>query len=154
VVGRKAKSISSQLDAAAKACVARNTQLTDLRRTVLGLILEAEKPLTAYQLLDKLRPTRKSAAPPTIYRALEFLIENKLIHKVERLNAFIPCSETDHPHTHAVQFLICRGCSKVQEMEDRAASRALEAAARRQGFHPTVAIVELEGTCAECHAPA
>ena len=143
--------IEHQLDAASEACNQSNTQLTELRRTVLGLVLQAERPLTAYQLLDRLKETRKRAMPPTIYRALDFLIENKLIHKVESLNAFVPC-DAGH-HEHAIQFLICNACHQVTEIEDRGISRALDRAAQHKGFKPRGTIVEIDGTCAECVQP-
>lgn len=141
--------IDAQLKVAAEACARQGAQLTELRRSVLSLILEAEGALTAYQLLDRLKETRKGAVPPTIYRALDFLIEHGLIHKVERLNAFIPCNDAGHHH-HAVQFLICRKCGTVAEIEDPAVSQALAHAAERKGFHPGHAMVELDGTCAAC----
>jgi Fur family zinc uptake transcriptional regulator len=143
--------IAAQLEAAMGVCEREGARLTELRRRVLGLILEAEGPVTAYQLLDRLKETRKRAAPPTIYRALDFLISQRLIHKIERLNAFVPCIETGHEH--AAQFLICRQCGTVTEIEDHAAADALEHAAEREGFHPRRAIVEIEGTCALCFHP-
>jgi Fur family transcriptional regulator, zinc uptake regulator len=143
--------IRARLDTAAQACADHGARLTELRRRVLRLILEAEGPLTAYQLLDRLKETRKSAVPPTIYRSLDFLIGQRLIHKLERLNAFVPCVETGHEH-HA-QFLICRQCGGVTEIEDRTATSALEHAAEREGFHPRDAVVEIEGTCAACFQP-
>lgn len=143
--------VEAQLEAAAGICGRNGAQLTELRRAVLALILEAEGPQTAYQLLDRLKETRKGAVPPTIYRALEFLAGQRLIHKIERLNAFIPCIEAGHHH-HAVQFLICRRCGTVAEIEDHAVSEALEHAAERRGFHPGIAMVEIDGTCAACAA--
>jgi Fur family transcriptional regulator, zinc uptake regulator len=145
---RRLRQMDAQLDSAASFCIAHGAQLTQLRRHVLGLILEADGPLTAYQLLDRLKETRKGAAPPTIYRALDFLLAQRLIHKVERLNAFVPCVESGHEH--AAQFLICRECGAVTEIEDRAAASALEHAAEREGFHPRRTVVEIEGTCAAC----
>jgi Fur family transcriptional regulator, zinc uptake regulator len=149
---KRRKATDIKLEKAAKACAERGAQLTKLRRLVLKLILEAEGPTTAYRLLDRLRASHQGAVPPTVYRALDFLMEQRLIHKVERLNAFIACSDTDHPH--AVQFLICRQCGTVAEMEDRAAERALERAAQREGFHLANAVVEIEGTCATCSEAA
>jgi Fur family zinc uptake transcriptional regulator len=150
---RTPQTVAVQLDAAAADCARNNTQLTDLRRAVLGLVLESDAPLTAYQLLDRLRETRKGAVPPTIYRALGFLLENKLIHKIESLNAFIPCIDAGH-HAHAAQFLICRNCGTVAEVDDHEISHALDIAARRQGFRPGNAVVEIEGVCATCTATA
>jgi Fur family zinc uptake transcriptional regulator len=141
--------ITKQLDAAAALCKANGASLTELRRLVLALILQAEFPLTAYQLLEKLQQIRKGAVPPTVYRALDFLIENHLIHKLERLNAFIPCAES---HDHEVQFLICGKCGTVAEIEDQAVSKALAKAAEKAGFRPSNALVELDGTCASCAA--
>ncbi|HYP63489.1 MAG TPA: transcriptional repressor [Acidocella sp.] len=144
--------IEAQLAAADALCAKNGTQLTALRREVLDLILRAQAPLTAYQLLDQLKSTRKSAVPPTIYRALDFLIENRLVHRIERLNAFIPCAEADHDHADA-QFLICHQCGAVTEMEDHGVSAALAAAAAARGFTPSRAIVELDGLCALCGQP-
>ena len=146
------KAIERQLDAASTACSRQNTQLTELRRTVLGLVLQAERPLTAYQLLDRLKETRRGAMPPTVYRALDFLIDNKLIHKIERLNAFVPC-EAGH-HDHSVQFLICRVCGQATELEDCEICHALDSAARAKGFQPSSTIVEIEGVCAACAGAA
>lgn len=145
--------IDAALDAAAALCAGNGAQLTALRRTVLGLVLEADGPATAYQLLERLQQVRKGAAPPTIYRALDFLLEQRLIHKVERLNAFIPCVEAGHKHEHPVQFLICTRCGTVAEIEDQAVSAALAHAAELEGFHPARATVELDGTCAACAKP-
>jgi Fur family zinc uptake transcriptional regulator len=146
------RSLAAQLDRAAQICVRAGAQLTDLRRAVLRLILEADRPVTAYELLDRLKRTRKGAVPPTVYRALDFLMAQRLIHKLERLNAFIPCAETGH--RHVAQFLICRECGTVAEIDDRAAAKALEHAAEREGFQPHHAVVEIEGTCAACTHPS
>jgi Fur family transcriptional regulator, zinc uptake regulator len=143
------RGITARLDAAALACAHEGALLTELRRLVLGLILEADGPLTAYQLLDRLKQTHKRAVPPTVYRALDFLLARRLIHKVESLNAFIPCIEPTHA-THQAQFLICRTCGAVIEVEDRAVARALSNAAVRHGFHATNAVVEVTGECASC----
>ncbi len=94
--------IKRRLEAAALACSQRGSRLTLLRRAVLELILNAEGPVTAYQLLDQLKKKHKGAAPPTIYRALDFLLDNELIHKVESLSAFIPCIDAGN-HSLSVQ---------------------------------------------------
>jgi Fur family zinc uptake transcriptional regulator len=106
--------VAHALAAADARCARAGAQLTELRRQVLGLVLESDQPLGAYALLDKLKALRPGAAPPTVYRALDFLLEQGLIHKVERLNAFVGCVEAGHDHAHGHdhhhphQFLICR----------------------------------------------
>lgn len=151
-----AASIDDQLNAAAETCLQRGAQLTPLRRQVLRLILDADAPIGAYALLDRLKANRPGAAPPTIYRALDFLLEHGLVHKVERLNAFIGCMDAGHGHTHdgehdhPHQFLICRRCGTTVELTDHGVAHALDAAAARAGFATAKATVEIEGTCARC----
>ncbi len=145
------RDVEDRLAKAALICTGNGAQLTELRRNVLQLILEAPGPLTAYQLLDRLKDVRKSAVPPTVYRSVDFLVAQGLIHKIERLNAFIPCIDSDHHH-HEVQFLICRKCGTVAEIEDAAISKALRNAAARNGFAPDHAMVELDGLCSLCAA--
>lgn len=141
------------LDRADAICAAKGVRLTDLRRQVLGLILDAPSPTGAYDLLEKLRATRLRAAPPTVYRALDFLLEQGLVHRLERLSAFIGCVAHPHAaeeHVHAAQFLICRSCRKVTEIEDQELAHALADAATRLGFAVAGATIEAEGLCASC----
>lgn len=145
--------IDAQLDRAAALCLRRGAKLTDLRRQVLALVLEAGRPVGAYDLLDRLRGQRRGAAPPTVYRALDFLMEHGLIHRVERLSAFVGCPAHDH-HAHAAQFLICGGCGAVTELEDGPVRATLEAAAARVGFTVHKATIEAEGQCAACAGAA
>jgi Fur family zinc uptake transcriptional regulator len=143
----------SLLDRADRLCVDRGVRLTDLRRQVLGLILEAGEPTGAYHLLERLRERRGPAAPPTVYRALEFLQEQGFVHRLERLAAFVGCVEAHgHGHDHPAQFLICRNCHQVTELEDQELAQALIAAAKRVGFAVSGATVEAEGLCAACRA--
>ena len=145
--------VEHMLDHSEGVCAARGGRLTAQRRAVLGLILQAEGPLGAYELLDTLRATQPGAAPPTVYRALDFLVAHGLIHKLERLSAYVGCVAGEHAegsHAHAAQFLICRGCGRVTEIEDAAVMDALAAAARRTGFALTRATMEAEGLCAAC----
>ena len=141
------------LDHADQICGSKGARLTDLRRQVLGLILEAEAPAGAYDLLDQLRASRHGAAPPTVYRALEFLLEQGLIHKLESRSAYVGCVSPKGPSgdaDHAAQFLICRTCGQVTELDDHELAHALEDAARRLGFTVGKATIEAEGRCAAC----
>lgn len=148
------------LNRAEAVCEGRGANLTELRRIVLGLVLDAAAPTGAYELLDRLRQRRPGAAPPTVYRALEFLLDQGLIHRVERLSAFVGCvagctAEPDgESHTHAAQFLICRTCGKVIEMQNHDVSAVLARAAKQAGFTISSATIEAEGQCSTCRAPA
>ncbi len=138
-----------QLDQAAEVCARRGARLTEIRRRVLGLIIESRGPMGAYALLDRLKAARANATPVTVYRALDFLLENGLVHKIERLNAFIACTDQG-THAHAAQFLICRLCGTVAELEDHSIEEAISRAAGRSGFKPTRATIEVEGVCQAC----
>jgi Fur family zinc uptake transcriptional regulator len=141
----------AMLARAAALCESRGARLTELRRDVLGLILEAQGPAGAYDLLDRLRARRGPAAPPTVYRALDFLLAQGFVHRIERLAAFVGCLE-DAGHAHGAQFLICRNCGSVREIEDAGLAAALAAAARAAGFTVGRATIEAEGLCAACAA--
>lgn len=151
---------STQTDAllshARTLCERRGAQLTELRRKVLGLVLESDRPTGAYDLLDQLRVHHKGAAPPTVYRALDFLLEQGLVHKVERLSAYVGCihPSDEDDHHHAAQFLICKTCGQVTELEDLRVHRALVEVARKHGFRPTGSTMEVEGICAACATQA
>lgn len=144
---RSAEQVQTRLDAAAALCAQSGARFTPLRRHILELVLTADGPITAYGLLHRLEGGRWAAAPPTVYRALEFLTQHALIHRVERLQAYIGCDET---HAHAAQLLICRDCGTVAEVDDHAVQHALDHAAAGRGFAPLHTMVEIEGTCAAC----
>jgi len=129
-------------------CRERGVRLTPQRRTVLELVCEAERPMSAYDILDLMRATISNPAPPTVYRALDFLLEQGLVHKLESIHAFIGCSNPDHPHSG--QLLICADCGDVNELEDPAIARSLRLAESASGFAPKRRVVELIGTCARC----
>jgi Fur family zinc uptake transcriptional regulator len=146
---RDSGDLGFRLEEAAELCEQQGVRFTDLRRGILALILGAPGPIGAYELLDQLRATRRGAAPPTVYRALDFLLAQGLIHKVERLNAFVGCPDVGR-HAHPVQFLICRGCGSVEELEDGSIQQAVQEAAARHGFTPALTTIEVEGTCSAC----
>jgi Fur family zinc uptake transcriptional regulator len=131
-------------------CLERGVRLTDQRKTVLELLCLSDKPLSAYELLERMRGAVKNPAPPTVYRALDFLLEQGLVHKLESLHAFVGCAHPDHPH--ASQFLICDDCGEVAEVEVPSVSKSLKAASKAVGFRTKRPVVELLGTCAECAA--
>ena len=134
-----------------RACSERGLRLTEIRARVLGLVADAGKPIKAYDLLDKVREGEGAgaAAPPTVYRALDFLLANGFIHKLESVNAFVACH---HPNAaqHSAPFLICDGCHKAVELEDEHVVATLDAQARALGFSPQTQTLDVHGLCAEC----
>ena len=134
-----------------RACGERGLRLTEIRARVLGLIADAGQPIKAYDLLDKVRDGEGAgaAAPPTVYRALDFLLANGFIHKLESINAFVACH---HPNAaqHSVPFLICNRCHSAVELEDDGVVAALDARARELGFAPQAQTLEVHGLCAKC----
>lgn len=141
--------IVARMDAAEALCVRRGARLTDLRRDVLALVCAADAPPSAYDLLARLKDSRPGAAPPTVYRALDFLISHGLIHRIERLGAFVACLEPGR-HAHPVHFLICRICHDVRELEDAALDATLTQVAAASGFTAERVAIEIEGVCAAC----
>ena len=132
-------------------CNARGTQLTKLRRQVLELLWESGRPTGAYELIDamKLR-TSRPVAPPTVYRALEFLMSQGLVSKIESRNAYVPCI---HPERQSDRlFFICSACGSSVELEDARLERLISENAALIGFRPTRRVVEVEGACAHCVA--
>jgi Fur family zinc uptake transcriptional regulator len=108
---------------------------------VLRLLCGSDQPLSAYELLDRIRATVKNPAPPTVYRARDLLLEQGLAHKLESLHAFVGCA---HPeHRHASQLPICGDCGEVAEVEDPNIAKSLLAAGRALGFRTKRPVVEL-----------
>ncbi len=140
--------LDTLLDRAEALCRQRGVRLTPHRRTVLGLLCASDQPLSAYEILDRLRDTLANPAPPTVYRALDFLLEQGLAHKLESLHAYIGCSHPEHPH--ASQFLICSDCGSVDEMHSEEIARSLRSSGQAKGFRTRRPVVELLGTCARC----
>lgn len=136
-----------------RACQQRGLRLTPIRANALRLIADAGRPIKAYDLLDQMKATHDAAAPPTVYRALDFLLEHGFIHKLASINAYVGCH---HPggEQHAVPFLICDNCQSATELEDADVVASLEASARALGFRPQAQTLEVHGLCAACAAAA
>jgi len=144
--------IADALDAAERVCAGRGAQLTDLRRRVLELVWQSHQPVGAYQLLAALGRDGHQPAPPTIYRALDFLQAQGLVHRIESRNAFVGCP---HPETsHTGQLMICEACGTVTELLDPAIGDAVRRGAHAAGFRPERITLEVEGICARCSTQA
>ena len=116
---------------------------------MLQALLSSHRPLGAYEVIDELAKSMPRPAPITVYRALDFLIENGLVHRIESRNAFLACAH-DHDAAAMVAFLICEHCGSVGEIPDAPVAQSLNAAARSSGFTPKLSVVEITGTCAHC----
>ncbi|NKB19455.1 MAG: transcriptional repressor [Alphaproteobacteria bacterium] len=142
--------VADAISAAETRCAEDGSSFTPLRREVLELVWSSHGPIGAYELLEKLRDSRRNAAPPTVYRALDFLMEHGLIHRIESLNAYIGCGDPERHH--GAQFLICRDCQSVAELDDKAIGRAVTRRADALGFDVEQQTVEVIGQCADCSA--
>ncbi len=131
-------------------CSANKLQFTPPRRRVLELLLEAHRALGAYDILQRLSDDGFKAQPAVAYRALDFLLAQGFVHKVERLNAFVACANPLEEHTPAL--MICRACGSVAEASLSLARGALGKAAREAGFRIERTVVEMEGLCPKCIA--
>lgn len=140
--------VEQALVTAEKICRERGLRLTRIRRRVLELVWNSHKPVGAYDILDVLGREGQRSAPPTVYRALDFLIDADLVHRLDSLNAYVGCS---HPHSsHTGQFLICRDCRSVAELDDKDISALVDRKANELGFSAVRQMLEIQGLCPEC----
>lgn len=146
--------VARGLALAEEVCAGRGARLTDMRRRVLELLLaQGHRAVAAYDLLDRLNAgAERRAAPPAVYRALDFLVAHGLAHRIASLNAFVGCARPDDDH--AAQFLICRDCRAVAELDGARVAGVLDAAAADAGFAVLDAVVEATGLCPRCRDAA
>ncbi len=131
---------------------ARGQKLTALRRRVLAIVLESHRPVGAYDVLAALGRGGTRPAPPTVYRALDFLRAQGFVHRIDSLSAFVGCFAPEKAHRG--HFLLCRACGGAAEIDDPGLDGALHEAAARVGFAPERETVELTGLCAACRKAA
>lgn len=144
------RQIECALARAQRICVGRGARLTPVRRRVLELILRADQPTGAYALLAQLQQGRGKLGPPTVYRALDFLLAHKLIHKVETSSAFIACLDIEHPHES--QFMICEDCGATEEIRDDEIVQSLRRLGEGRGFAVERQVIEARGLCPACRS--
>lgn len=144
--GTRHSSLPSLADAEA-ICRQAGTRLTRLRRQIFLLLLEASGPITAYELLDRLRAERPATAAG-VYRSLDFLVAQGLVHRLESRKAFVACAHPAHPHSS--QFLICRRCGTTVEVEDDRIASVVGEWSRRLGFEVEAETLEVSGSCSTC----
>lgn len=148
--------IGSALSRADALCAGRGARLTAIRRRVLELVWASHRPRGAYAILDDLAQdgahdgthAGRKPAPLTVYRALEFLVEQGLVHRIESLNAYVGCAAPGEMHTG--QFLVCQACGEAVEIDDPRVAEAVMACARDHGFSVRRQTVEVSGLCPAC----
>ncbi len=140
--------IEFALTRAQRICTLRGARLTPLRQHVFELILGADQPTRAYALLAQLEEERGKLGPPTVYRALDFLLAHKFIHKVETSNAFVACRDVEH--SHESQFMICEDCGATEEIRDDDIVRSLRRLGEGRGFAVERQVIEARGLCPAC----
>lgn len=143
------KCVSSALASAEAQCRAMGLRLTEIRRRVLELIWHSHAPIKAYEILEELQKKNPRTAPPTVYRAIEFLLDAGLVHRIESLNAFVGCGKPESEHSG--QFLICNRCGMVAEMDDPRITRLLAKEAEQLNFTVQLQTVEIRGLCPQCN---
>jgi len=129
-------------------CKSKNVRFTPVRQQVFTLMAEHQGAISAYDLLEKLQAFDSKAKPPTIYRALEFLLENHFIHRIESLNAYIMCCHLGCEHP--MQLLICNNCKDIIELSDPVIDEAFSLKASQFNFRITNQVIEAHGLCDTC----
>lgn len=151
--------VAERLVAAKEQCRTHGVRFTPLREQIYMLVLQANKPVGAYDLITQLQQARlldsdneidgaKNVAPPTVYRSLEFLLSEGLIHQLTSINAYVPCCHPRAQHTAA--FLICDQCQRVQECSSLPVQEMISFAEKDIGFTVARSVIELSGRCQAC----
>ncbi len=147
-VGLSDDDVEAELALADTFCQRRGERLTPIRRKVLGLLLSSGRATKAYTLLDEMRKVHSGSAPPTVYRALDFLLSVGLVHRVESINAFAACH--DLTHCHHGMLLVCQQCGAVLEMHEPEIERVLFERIKLSGYKLASDAAELKGICPDC----
>ncbi len=145
-----ASCVAEAMSRAEMVCKQQGRKLTARRRRVLELVWDSHRPVGAYDILEALCEDGKRHAPPTVYRALDFLIEAGLVHRLDSLNAFIGCP--DPSHAHVGQFLICTECRLVVELDSKDIESLVNQTAAGQGFQAESFGLEVQGCCRSCRS--
>jgi Fur family transcriptional regulator, zinc uptake regulator len=145
-----ARCTSAALAHAEELCAARAQRLTPIRRHVLEALLASHRPLGAYEIIEQMADDGRPA-PITVYRALDFLRDNGLVHRIESRSAFVACVH-DHSGEDPAVFLICERCGAVGEAPGGGVAQAVKASARAAGFAPKSPVIEIAGVCSHCRS--
>lgn len=144
------ESVDKAIVRAQEICELNRVKLTELREQVLRLVLEYGKPLGAYTLMDMLeaRSGRQRVAPPTVYRALDFLLEYRLIHKIHSLNAYL--GNASPKDESCAVLLICAACGAAEELHSNTIQQTINLSASQHRFAVEKQVFEIMGRCNLC----
>lgn len=131
-------------------CASNSLRITPPRLSAFKIVQSTKKPITAYDVLERMGKDIKNPKPPTAYRALDFLIQNGFAHRIESLNAYVPCN-SDHKHKGS-QFMLCDSCGQVEEIHLCDLPETLKEKLSSQGFCMEYWNIEAHGKCAKCRA--
>jgi len=153
ICSRTPQAVAAVLRSAEAACRERGVLFTAIRRSVLESLWQSAQPMGAYELMGVVKSKLgRKLSPPTIYRALDFLLEQGLISRIESRNAFVPCA---HPERdHACVYFICDACGSSLEIENSRLEALVEQEAASLGFRIGRSVIEMQGTCAHCLSSA
>lgn len=138
---------------AASRCKEAGGRLTIKREEILKVLLASKVPLSAYEVLDLYTQNKQASMPPmSVYRILEFLEQQQLIHRLGSQNKFIACSHIhDNCHHQVSQFLICRDCHSVKEISiEQGLIKALNQQVKDGGYQLLSPQLELDCICNQC----
>jgi len=143
--------VDNAMRSAREICLQRGVRLTESRAQVLELIWQSHRPIGAYTILEMVSAaSAKRVAPPTVYRALDFLLEQGFIHQIKSLNAFLGCPTPHLPHNQQSYFLICKKCGNAMEFYDDNISQKIRKLAKGMGFLVKAESLEVTGICSVC----
>jgi Fur family zinc uptake transcriptional regulator len=126
----------------------QSVRLTSLRRAILEILIAADCPVKAYDIIEYMRDKGKRVTPATIYRTLDFLLQNGLVHRVHSLNAYIPCT-AEHSN-HVLLMFICSECQRATEINDQTLYASMQSRLKELGISLHDSRIEIQGTCKEC----
>ena len=129
-------------------CKERGASLTPIRKEVLSLLVRSPNGLKAYDLLNQIKSVRANATPPTVYRALDFLIAQGLAHKIGRMNLFVACRHASHQLPSL--FVVCQKCGAVRELEEPEVMQGLSEMLANAGYRLDSPEVEITAVCPSC----
>ena len=140
--------VDEAIRSATRLCQERGSRLTDLRKQVLQLVWSSHKPIGAYDILKSLQNQGRSGAPPTVYRALDFLLELGVVHRISSMNAYVGCTEPGLPHIS--QYFLCIACGVAAELNNQSVNDSIEITATEMGFKIQDHTIEVSGLCSAC----